>query len=782
MPIINEQTMIDMDLDATTLETFVNSTDPTVESRLGLVLNTLSGHLTAMGYKVPVAYTSGLNITLPTETVDEAGVVYAPLPTSLPISSTPVTFDPDDWYPVQIANERVLLSLYTDFADALSTIGTHGNLVIDANETLAASTYTIPSGVNIITSTGVLTLVGGTTLNVNGTVYGVDDWIDATVGTVAFDNQDLDIRWFGAVAGSDSHVQINAALLAAKTNDLTTRIPAGTWKVGALISLQDDTRLVGESVENTILQASAAISILMSAVNEDRVFISNFQLDVAGFNVTFAVQAKGSGFNMTNVEVYNTTGNDVYDNVTANPTIGLEINGGGGVSDATVDRCSFYDLGMGIKLSNGPENVTIRENKIIRFGRSGILGSGAAKITDNLQIVRNYFADPLGGGVQEKYPIWLNNLTFGYSNTVCSNNVFVGNDFPWRVPATFVDTDPTSFPAATKNDYVYFSADATVDTQSVLEGENWICITTTAGGNAAHWQLTKGSSTDGFVFETMNGLIANDNYIFGSGGSGIALRDDCSDCIVEANHLSSCDLYGVELGTGSTTGTDVLCQGNFMHNCGRDQAANYTNSGGLYLHDLDEGMVTNNKIFCDIVTSEQMPYGIVIEDCTNLTERNNDNRGWLTLSTLESGTNTFTGEQPNPASSGSIDWEANQDGEITLTDATGVLNMPTTIRPGVRPVLRIFGGYVLDVTAFTVMKGMYDSNIGASTLNIARFDFDDAGNGYLTWIHGAPTFTDGTRPVASTVKIGEMMYNTSDNNHNHSDGSSWRLADTGGTT
>ena len=61
MPLISPQTMIEMDEDADTFEKFVNSGDSTVQSRLGLTLNTLQGHLIDMGYKVPVAYTSGLN-------------------------------------------------------------------------------------------------------------------------------------------------------------------------------------------------------------------------------------------------------------------------------------------------------------------------------------------------------------------------------------------------------------------------------------------------------------------------------------------------------------------------------------------------------------------------------------------------------------------------------------------------------------------------------------------------------------------------------------------------
>ena len=140
MPIPTEQTLIDMDLDAQTLEDFANAAGPTIVSRLGNTLNTLEGHLSDMGYKTPVAYTSGLNITLTTETVDEAGVIYAPKPSVLPIASTPATFVPADWYVVQSGVDRILLSTFTNFADAISTVGADGTIIIDVDEELEKET------------------------------------------------------------------------------------------------------------------------------------------------------------------------------------------------------------------------------------------------------------------------------------------------------------------------------------------------------------------------------------------------------------------------------------------------------------------------------------------------------------------------------------------------------------------------------------------------------------------------------------------------------------------
>ena len=105
MASITKQELIDASVDAQTLEDFINSGSSSIALRLGGTIpslsNVISDLYTTVGYQVPVAYTSGLNVTESNFTVDEAGVIYAPKPSSLPIASTPVTFDPNDWYAIQ---------------------------------------------------------------------------------------------------------------------------------------------------------------------------------------------------------------------------------------------------------------------------------------------------------------------------------------------------------------------------------------------------------------------------------------------------------------------------------------------------------------------------------------------------------------------------------------------------------------------------------------------------------------------------------------------------------
>lgn len=780
--VINQTTLDNLEADAATLDTFSNSVSTTVTPRTGASYNTLRGHLIDMGYKVPVAYTSGLNITLTTETVDEAGVIYAPKPSSLPISSTPASFVAADWYPIQLAVERTLLSTFTDFADAVSTVGADGTIIIDQDETLGAFTYTVPTGVTIITkATFELTLVGGTTLNVNGIVQGIDPWIDATVGTVVFDNQDVDIRWFGAVDGSNSDMAINTAINAADTNNLSVFIPEGIWKLAATLTGKDSVRLFGKSFDLSIIQANANITTMLTLPATDMVTVDNLQFDVDGNTVSQIILNKGDSNTFHNLKCQNTSGTAGGDNVLAASVIGIEVDGTAtDLTKTLIEDCEFFDIGAGVKINNGPKNVTVRRNRFSLFGLAGILGTSQIRDTDEVRINQNHFSDPLGGGVIAKYAISLQALANNYNDVECSKNMIIGNDVEHRVPTTLLSTDPSSFPAASKNEYVFFTSPATVDTQSVLAGENWICITATVGGDKADWQLTGKSMADGLEFETIDGLIVEGNYVFGTGGSGIALRDDCGNAIVNTNLVYSCDVNGIEVGTGSTTGNDVLVTNNLIHNCARDQGANYTTHGGIFLKDLDDSVVIDNKISCDIVSSEQMPYAIVIEDCLLLTE-NNQAAGWAANRVIESGTNTFTSEQVGIATSGDINWDAGSGFEVTLADGTGVLKLPTGIRPGSEVTLRFFSGNALDITAFTAIGGMYNPVVAVGTLNTAKVSFDDAGVGYIRWDNGIIPLSNSQRGAASDQANGAMYFNTNQNEPNINDDGTWRNM-TGGTS
>jgi len=69
----------------------------TATSCKGKLVNTLTGQLTLLGFQPPIAYTTGISFTVAdgTKTVEEAGLIYAPIPSALPFT-TSGTFVGDD--------------------------------------------------------------------------------------------------------------------------------------------------------------------------------------------------------------------------------------------------------------------------------------------------------------------------------------------------------------------------------------------------------------------------------------------------------------------------------------------------------------------------------------------------------------------------------------------------------------------------------------------------------------------------------------------------------------
>jgi hypothetical protein len=104
---------------AENLDHAVNSNLPAFTDRLGVSRRTFRGIedsaavvLAGLGYAVPVPYTAGISLTLPTQTVEYAGEVYAPAFGSLPFTTSGV---------FESANFRVIQGLTA--ADLASGIG-----------------------------------------------------------------------------------------------------------------------------------------------------------------------------------------------------------------------------------------------------------------------------------------------------------------------------------------------------------------------------------------------------------------------------------------------------------------------------------------------------------------------------------------------------------------------------------------------------------------------------------------------------------------------------------
>ena len=80
----------DLSDNAENLDSSVNTQALTWTDRLGVVRDTVHGRITKMGYTVPVAYAASIAFTVSdnVKTVDENGIVYAPLPSALPFTTT----------------------------------------------------------------------------------------------------------------------------------------------------------------------------------------------------------------------------------------------------------------------------------------------------------------------------------------------------------------------------------------------------------------------------------------------------------------------------------------------------------------------------------------------------------------------------------------------------------------------------------------------------------------------------------------------------------------------
>jgi len=106
-------------LDVDSIADIANSTAVSVVDRLGATRLTANEAIRRMGYQVPVAYASSIVMNTPTQTVDYLGIVYAPLPTMIPFT-TSGTFETTKFYVVQSSDT---VKKYNTYADLLASGG-----------------------------------------------------------------------------------------------------------------------------------------------------------------------------------------------------------------------------------------------------------------------------------------------------------------------------------------------------------------------------------------------------------------------------------------------------------------------------------------------------------------------------------------------------------------------------------------------------------------------------------------------------------------------------------
>jgi hypothetical protein len=101
MAVVTKAELENAQLDCLTLQQVVNSTTGlSATPRLGGTIPTLAGLFASIGYQVPVAFAADISVTTAVKTVVYDNIVYAPVVTALPFTTTGV-FNAAQWYPIQ---------------------------------------------------------------------------------------------------------------------------------------------------------------------------------------------------------------------------------------------------------------------------------------------------------------------------------------------------------------------------------------------------------------------------------------------------------------------------------------------------------------------------------------------------------------------------------------------------------------------------------------------------------------------------------------------------------
>jgi len=96
--VITQSDLNDLKADITTIDDVVESSLDTTTTKNNKVINTLLGQLKLLGFIPPITYAASIVFTTGdnTKTVDEAGVIYAPLPSALPFTTSGTFIGDDD--------------------------------------------------------------------------------------------------------------------------------------------------------------------------------------------------------------------------------------------------------------------------------------------------------------------------------------------------------------------------------------------------------------------------------------------------------------------------------------------------------------------------------------------------------------------------------------------------------------------------------------------------------------------------------------------------------------
>jgi len=341
-------------LDVDTISGISNSTGISVVDRLGATRLTANEAIRRMGYQVPVAYTSSLVMSTLTQTVDYLGVVYAPLPTMLPFT-TSGTFETTKFYVIQ---NNEIVKKYNTYADLLAS----GGVILDGTRADMSGYHAIGDGGEnrfFYSASSTATHNSGTVVKPTA-VSGAGRWLSV--------NYLVKLEMFGAVL--DGVTDNSAAFAAAAVASAGREIEIKTGKVCKINTAQSfsaglrlcggGTILINVPTGQTAISVSGAVrldNIILdgNSVSNELINCTGSKLEIYGGEVKNVYRATPTS-NVTGIQA---TGVDfvrikdvVFSKICcgANGTIGdssgavAAVQIVGSCENGRITNCTFDDI------------------------------------------------------------------------------------------------------------------------------------------------------------------------------------------------------------------------------------------------------------------------------------------------------------------------------------------------------------------------------------------------------------------------------------------------------
>lgn len=408
--VITESDLAGLKSDLQTINDVVESPDLTTTTKSGREVDTLTGALTKLGYQPPVAYAGGISFTGSdgTKTIERNGIVYAPLPSALPFttSGTWAADDEDKFFVVQS------VMLYS--GDVIINYPTVVNMQADASLQLGNVVHTegyLASGDGggaryRVYPSGTFTPDGGTSISLTAS------------GHEAIripDSDQLNVAQYGATGNGtvDDTAAVQAAVDAHSFfgggEVLFPTSGGGVFKCN--IVLRPGVSLRGYSRDVSLIPATnSPVVTLQADANVQRVAIRELTIDGTATQGSFVAQdgvrsAPDVGFTHRNVTVedclikncgsagvimFGANTDDTVEHVGLFRVLrtdiegctGPGVRGYGNVALPQIDGCTIRD--------NGDENTKALSNVV--FERSPTVLPRRISITNNLIETEAYVA------------------------------------------------------------------------------------------------------------------------------------------------------------------------------------------------------------------------------------------------------------------------------------------------------------------------------------------------------------------------------------------------------